>query len=79
MGSGNSVQISINLDRVNPFYFAAESVSGMVNVDIRGVKVKVDEVFIELKGEIGYTTTRTVSDSRMAHHEQRPIIIPYHF
>ncbi|CAF3909892.1 unnamed protein product [Rotaria sp. Silwood1] len=56
MGSTNSVNITINLDRTNPFYFAGESVSGTVIADIKEEHVKVDEVFLVLKGKVGYTT-----------------------
>ncbi|CAF1115165.1 unnamed protein product [Rotaria sordida] len=63
MGSNNSVNIAINLDRMNPFFYAGESVSGTVNVNIKEGHIKVDELFIELKGETGYTTTHTIHES----------------
>ncbi|CAF1232387.1 unnamed protein product [Rotaria magnacalcarata] len=70
MGSGNSAQININLDRAVPFFYSGESVSGSVNVNITEGQIKVDEVFIVLKGEAGYTTTRTVSNSNGSTHTQ---------
>jgi len=68
MGSGNSVCVNINLDRPNPFYFAGENVSGSVHVNIKEGKIKVDEIFILLKGETGYTTQRTVHESNGSSH-----------
>src|SRR5689334_6184884 len=64
MGSGNSVSITINLDRKNRSFLSGEVVSGRANVNITGgVQNKVHEIFIKLNGEIGYTTTRTVSEA----------------
>ncbi|CAF1221266.1 unnamed protein product [Rotaria sp. Silwood1] len=63
MGSGNSVNIAISLDRINPFFHAGDVVSGTVNAEIMKEHVKVDQVFVVLNGETGYTTTRTVNQS----------------
>lgn len=68
MGSGNSVCVNINLDRSNPFYFAGENVSGSVQINIKEAGVKVDEIYLLLKGETGYTTTRTVHESNGSSH-----------
>ncbi|CAF1372923.1 unnamed protein product [Rotaria sordida] len=64
MGNSNSSAIAINLDRNNLFYFSGESVSGTVNLNIIEGKLEADEIYIILTGEIGYTTTRTVSTGR---------------
>ncbi|CAF3075937.1 unnamed protein product [Rotaria sp. Silwood2] len=63
MGSGNSVNIAISLDRMNPFFYAGEIVSGTVNAEIMKEHVNVDEIFVVLNGETGYTTTRIVDQS----------------
>ncbi|CAF1433430.1 unnamed protein product [Rotaria sp. Silwood1] len=68
MGSSNSVHVTLNLDRTNPFFYAGELVSGTANVNIKEGQVKVDEIFIVLKGETGYTTTRTVHESNGSTH-----------
>jgi len=49
--------ISINLERNNSFYFTGETVSGTVDLNIINQKLKADEIYIILKGEIGYTIT----------------------
>jgi len=60
MGCNNSSYITINLDRMNPMFSAGETVSGTSTVNIQEGDVKVDEIFIILEGEAGYTTTRHV-------------------
>ncbi|CAF3293025.1 unnamed protein product [Rotaria socialis] len=70
MGSGHSAHISINLDRAVPLFYSGESVSGSVNVNITEGHIKVDEVFIVLNGEAGYTTTRTVQNTNGSTHTQ---------
>ncbi|UJR11045.1 hypothetical protein I4U23_015229 [Adineta vaga] len=64
MGNSNSSAITINLDRNNPFYFSNEIVSGTVGLNILQGKIEANEIYVSLTGEIGYTTTRTVSNSR---------------
>lgn len=59
MGNHSSA-ITINLDRPNLFYFTDETISGTVELRLPDGKAEADEVYIELKGEIGYTTTRIV-------------------
>ncbi|CAF4021812.1 unnamed protein product, partial [Rotaria sp. Silwood1] len=63
MGSSNSVNITINLYRTNPFFYAGESVTGTVSVNIKEGHITVDELFIVLKDETGYTTTHTIHES----------------
>lgn len=60
MGSSNSAHISIHLDRANPFFYAGERVSGTVNVHLKEGNIKIDEIFMLLLGETGYTTAITV-------------------
>ncbi|CAF5108068.1 unnamed protein product [Rotaria sp. Silwood1] len=64
MGNSNSRAIVINLDQNKLFYFSGESVSGRVDLNIIEGKLEADEIYIVLTGEIGYTTTRTVSTGR---------------
>ncbi|CAF0768165.1 unnamed protein product [Adineta ricciae] len=64
MGNSTSSAITISLDRTNPFYCSSEIVSGTVALSILQGEVKANEIYITLTGEIGYTTTRTVSNSR---------------
>jgi hypothetical protein len=63
MGNNNSHAISINLDQTDSFYFGGDTVSGTTALNVSEGKVKANEVYIQLTGEIGYTTTRTVTDS----------------
>ncbi|CAF1211287.1 unnamed protein product [Adineta steineri] len=65
MGANESVSIRINFNRSNRFYFTGEQVSGNISIDNLREKVKLDEIFIELVGELGYTTQeiRTKNDS----------------
>ncbi|CAF1133618.1 unnamed protein product [Didymodactylos carnosus] len=64
MGSGSS-RIAITFDRGETFYFANEIVSGKVQLNIIGDdRIKVDEVYLTLTGEIGYTTTKTLYTSK---------------
>jgi hypothetical protein len=64
MGNNKSSGISIILDRIDSFYFTGETVSGITRFNITEKHVKADEIYVELTGEIGYTTTRTVSNGR---------------
>ena len=65
MGSCSSVNgITINLQQENSFYFTDEIISGIVNWNNDADNMKVDEIYILFQGEIGYTTTRTVSNGR---------------
>jgi hypothetical protein len=62
MGNCNSSTITINLDRNNLFYFTNETVSGTVEFDVKGT-VETDEIYMQLTGDIGYTTDRTIQDT----------------
>lgn len=70
MGSSNSVNVTIGLDKVSPIFYTGETVSGTVNVIIKEGEIKVDEVYILLNGETGYTTTRTVTNSNGSSHTE---------
>jgi hypothetical protein len=74
MGNGNSCAIRINLDRVNSFYFTDEIISGTARLHVAEGKIRADKIFIMLIGEIGYTTTQTVSNGD----DQTTIQIQYH-
>jgi len=60
MGNNNSSAITINLDRNNLVYFTDEIISGNVNLNIIEENFKVDEIYINLIGEIGYTITKAI-------------------
>jgi hypothetical protein len=62
MGNSNSGAISITVDRSNLFYFTGEIVSGKTGFNIPQGKVRADKIYIHLLGEIGYTTTQTVTN-----------------
>ena len=60
MGNSNSGAIGINLDRNPLVYYTDEILSGSVNLNITEGNLTVDEIYIKLTGEIGYTTTKTI-------------------
>lgn len=60
MGNANSL-ITVTLDQnQSAIYYAGDIVSGHVNFNITERTKKIDEIFLSLTGDIGYTTTRTV-------------------
>lgn len=60
MGNANSL-INVTLDRPQPaIYFAGEILSGQVQFNLVERTRKIDEIYLSLIGDIGYTTTRTV-------------------
>ena len=60
MGNGNSF-INVTLDRPQPaIYFAGDILSGQVQFNLVERTRKIDEIYLSLIGDIGYTTTRTV-------------------
>lgn len=60
MGNGNSL-INVTLDQVQPaIYYAGDILSGHVHFNITERTKKIDEIYLSLTGDIGYTTTRTV-------------------
>jgi len=63
MGNSNNCTISLNVDRTKLFYFTDEIVSGTVDLNIEQGKLKTNEIYITLTGEIGYRTTEYYSDN----------------
>ena len=59
MGSGSSVLGYIHLDRINPFYYAGESVSGTIHLKIENNQTQIENIYVTLKGKCGYTTQVT--------------------
>jgi len=60
MGNANSL-ITVTLDQnQSAIYYAGDIVSGHVNFNITERTKQIDEIFLSLTGDIGYTTTRTV-------------------
>jgi hypothetical protein len=64
MGHGSSSATLIRLDQNDSFYFTGEIVSGKVGLNIMQGTVETDAIFITLTGEIGFTTTVTVSNGK---------------
>ncbi|CAF4206586.1 unnamed protein product [Adineta steineri] len=60
MGNSNSSTLTINFDRTNLFYFTDEVVSGTVALNITEGKIEADEIYLQMTGEIGYTTQKQV-------------------
>jgi hypothetical protein len=60
MGNANSL-INVRLDRAQPaIYCAGDILSGQVHFNITEHTKKIDEIYLSLTGNIGYTTTRTI-------------------
>jgi len=60
MGNANSL-INVRLDRAQPaIYCAGDILSGQVHFNITERTKKIDEIYLSLTGNIGYTTTREV-------------------
>lgn len=64
MGNSCRSNITISVDRPNSLYISGEIVNGMVTLNISEGQMQADEIYLTLTGEIGYTTTRTVSNGR---------------
>lgn len=60
MGNGNSL-INVTFDQLQPaIYYTGDILSGRVHFNIPEPTRDIDEVFISLTGDVGYTTTRSV-------------------
>ena len=60
MGNAHS-SINLTFDRVQPaIYFTGDSISGQVHFVISEPTKQIDEIFISLTGDVGYTTSRSV-------------------
>ncbi|CAF1457252.1 unnamed protein product [Adineta steineri] len=70
MGCGSSsFAVIINLDRPDPFYFAGEVISGVLQFNVNDETVEVDELVLKFVGESGYTTRyRSSRTTRTQHH-----------
>ena len=59
MGNTSS-PISIVFDRAQPsIYFAGETITGQVLFMVSKPTARIDEIFLRISGDVGYTTTRT--------------------
>ncbi len=59
MGASQSTHIQVKFSRSSNFYFAGEAVSGNIFFRNENDTLKLKEIFVELVGELGYTTQRT--------------------
>ena len=60
MGNGNS-SINVILDQPqSTIYYTGDIISGHVHFTIPEPTERIDEVFITLTGDVGYTVTRTI-------------------
>lgn len=60
MGNNNS-SIDVVFDRTQPtIYYAGDVVSGQVHFTIPQGTNDIDDIYLTLTGDVGYTTTRTV-------------------
>ena len=66
MGASESVTIQVNVSRSSQFYLPGERVSGNVSLQNDRDKLKSEKIFVELVGELGYSTseTRSSTDSK---------------
>ena len=59
MGNNGS-SIAVTFDRAQPsIYFSGETITGQVRFMVTKSTAKIDEIFLRLSGDVGYTTTRT--------------------
>lgn len=77
MGNGNSL-INLSFDpQASGIYHAGDLVSGQVHFQLREAASPIEEVFLSLTGDVGYTTTRTVRmqngqiERKVDHHDVR--------
>ncbi|CAF4014743.1 unnamed protein product [Rotaria sp. Silwood1] len=65
MGAGESIAIQTKFNRSNDFYFVGEQISGNILFQNDHDRLKLDEIFVELVGELGYKTqeSRSSTDS----------------
>ncbi|CAF0992543.1 unnamed protein product [Adineta steineri] len=76
MGAGKSVDLQVSFNRSNRFYFTGEQVSGNISINNTYEKLKCNEIFIELIGELGETQdkdkTKTHSNGESTELNHRP-------
>jgi len=59
MGNSNSI-VNITFDRIQPtIYYAGEIISGQVQFTIPERTSKIDDIYLTITGDVGYTTIRT--------------------
>ncbi|CAF3642740.1 unnamed protein product [Rotaria socialis] len=56
MGASESAVINVNFNRSNAFYYAGEKLTGNVSFQNIQNKLKIEEILLELIGELGYPT-----------------------
>lgn len=56
MGAQGSTQIQVNFSRSSLVYFAGEKITGNIFFQSTYEKLHVDEIFLEVVGELGCTT-----------------------
>jgi hypothetical protein len=61
MGASQSTHIQVKFSRPSNFYFPGEAVSGNIFFRNENDTLKLKEIFVELVGELGYTTQGTCS------------------
>ncbi|CAF3405652.1 unnamed protein product [Rotaria sp. Silwood2] len=59
MGANESATVKVNFNRSNAFYFGGEKITGNISFQNVQNKVTVEEILLELIGELGYTTQET--------------------
>jgi hypothetical protein len=60
MGNGSSSVTLIKLDRIKPFYFTDEIISGTVASNFMQGRLETDRIYIEFTGVVGYKTNGPV-------------------
>lgn len=60
MGNDSSSGITIDIDRTNLFYYAGETISGIVKInDNTEEHLETGDIYISITGEVGYGTSRS--------------------
>lgn len=59
MGAEGSTHLQVNFDRQNLAYFSGEQISGNITFQSTREKLEIDEIFLEIVGELGFTTQET--------------------
>jgi hypothetical protein len=77
MGNNNSM-FNITFDRTQPtIYYAGEIISGQVQFTVQERTGKIDDIYLTITGDVGYTTIRTTriqngqTDRVTDHHDIR--------
>jgi hypothetical protein len=56
MGASGSAIINVNFNRLNAFYYGGEILTGNISFQKIQNKLKIEEILLELIGELGYPT-----------------------